>query len=69
MWLISRCAQTVSVADRSFRFRQGEGIHTENSHKYTREGFAELCGEAGLSVRERWTDEHVWFAAFLLQGI
>lgn len=69
MWLVSRRAQTVCIADRSFAFGQGEVIHTENSHKYTPEGFAQLCGEAGLAVQDRWTDERGWFAAFLLQGI
>jgi len=70
MWLVSRCDQTVTLAgvERSFRFRQGEGIHTEYSHKYTPEGFAALCGRAGLAVEERWTDEREWFAVFLLKG-
>jgi dimethylhistidine N-methyltransferase len=34
MHLVSKKAQTVSVAGRSFRFAAGETIHTENSHKY-----------------------------------
>ena len=68
MWLVSRRAQTVTLEGRAFPFRAGEGVHTENSHKHTREGFAALCGEAGLSVEARWTDAREWFAVFLLRG-
>ena len=41
MHLVSSCDQTVRVSGRSFRFARGETIHTENSHKYTLESFAE----------------------------
>src|SRR6202035_5153352 len=37
MHLISRKAQSVRVLGRSFSFRAGESIHTENSYKYSLE--------------------------------
>lgn len=69
MWLISRQEQTVCVPEieRVFHFGQGEGIHTENSHKYTLASFAALCAPAGLDVQETWTDNRRWFAHFLLR--
>ena len=71
MWLVSRTAQTVTLCpelgdEMSFAFEKGEGIHTENSHKYTRDGFDALCRRADLSVRHTWTDADDHFAVFLL---
>jgi L-histidine N-alpha-methyltransferase len=45
-------------------FRAGERIHTENSCKYTVEGFAALLREAGFARPEHWTDHRDWFAVF-----
>ncbi len=45
-------------------FRAGERIHTENSYKYTLEGFAALLMEAGFAQPEHWTDERGWFGVF-----
>lgn len=69
MWLISRRAQTVGLAgmDRRFAFEEGEGIHTESSHKYTPEGFTALGRAAGLEIDRRWTDARRWFTVFLLR--
>jgi dimethylhistidine N-methyltransferase len=43
-------------------FAVGERIHTENSYKYTRDGFAALLARAGLAVESCWTDPREWFA-------
>jgi dimethylhistidine N-methyltransferase len=43
------------------RFAEGERIHTENSYKYTREGFVNLLGQAGFEASRVWTDERSWF--------
>jgi L-histidine N-alpha-methyltransferase len=69
MWLVSRRAQTVTLAGMNsrFAFGEGEGIHTESSHKHTPEGFTALCRAAGLEIDERWTDARDWFAVFLLR--
>ena len=46
------------------RFEAGERIHTENSCKYTTEGFAEMLVDAGFGTPLHWTDERGWFAVF-----
>jgi len=46
------------------RFAAGERIHTENSYKYTVEGFASLLRDAGFRSPQAWTDEKGWFAVF-----
>jgi dimethylhistidine N-methyltransferase len=43
------------------RFAEGERVHTENSYKYTREGFVNLLAQAGFEACRVWTDEHAWF--------
>ncbi len=42
----------------------GERIHTENSYKYTVEGFDRLLHDAGFSRTTCWTDPQRWFAVF-----
>ena len=46
------------------RFAAGERIHTENSYKYTVEGFAALLRDAGFRNPTAWTDPNGWFAVF-----
>jgi len=69
MWLFSRADQfvTLPTAGCHIAFRKGEGIHTENSHKYTSASFAALAAAAGLAIQETWTDPRGWFASFLLR--
>ncbi len=62
MHLVSGRSQKVKVAGRTFTFREGETIHTENSYKYTREGFAELAAQGGWRVSEVWTDPEELFS-------
>ncbi len=62
MHLVSRRDQDVRVADQSFRFREGESICTEHSHKFTIPGFARIAAEAGLELHRHWTDEDRLFA-------
>lgn len=54
MHLVSLREQSATISGRSFAFRAGESIHTENSHKYAPEAFADLARKAG------WTLAHVW---------
>ena len=56
MHLVSRREQVARVLGRSFAFAAGESIHTENSHKYTLDGFHALAARAGWSLRQVWTD-------------
>ena len=71
MRLISRHRQTVYIdaLEQTFHFESEEYIHTENSHKYTLETFAEICHAAGLEIQQRWLDERDWFGVALLKKI
>jgi dimethylhistidine N-methyltransferase len=66
MHLISKKAQTVRVLGRSFSFRTGETIHTENSYKYSLERFKALAQGSGWSPRESWTDAAGMFSVHAL---
>ena len=67
MHLRSRHAQTVRVDGQRLEFRAGETIHTENSYKYTFEGFAELARRAGWRLTGQWTDSGGRFAEYFLE--
>jgi L-histidine N-alpha-methyltransferase len=60
-------SQTVHLADRTFELRAGECLHTENSCKYTPEGFRALAQEAGFEEEAFRTDPEGWFGLFLLR--
>lgn len=64
--LVSRCAQRVRVAGRSYAFAAGEPIHTEDSYKYTREHFARMTRRAGLSLECEWMDDNKYFCVQFL---
>jgi uncharacterized SAM-dependent methyltransferase len=56
MHLVSRRDQKVDVCARTFRFKAGESIHTENSYKYTVEQFRESARASGWLPQRVWTD-------------
>ncbi len=62
MHLVSKCSQMVTIAGRTMQFARGERIHTENSHKYTIEGFDELAGAAGWLPVFTWLDQDRLFS-------
>lgn len=66
MHLLSKRVQTVHVAGRSFHFREGETIHTENSCKYEVEEFQQHARRAGFYPARVWTDEARLFSVHLL---
>lgn len=68
MHLVSERDQFVSVAGRSFRFAAGESIHTENSYKFTMDGFAALASEAGWKLERSWESSAPSFAVVLLRA-
>jgi dimethylhistidine N-methyltransferase len=67
MHLVSLGSQVVHLAGRHIRFATGETIHTENSYKYTLEGFAALARVAGWHSRARWSDSDARFSLHLLE--
>jgi dimethylhistidine N-methyltransferase len=56
MHLVSTRDQSIDLLGRQFAFRRGETIHTENSHKYTIDGFRALARSAGWLPERVWTD-------------
>jgi dimethylhistidine N-methyltransferase len=68
MHLESLRDQSVQVAGRRFHFAAGETLHTENSHKFTVEGFASLAQAAGWRLERRWVSAHPAFAVVLLRA-
>lgn len=66
MHLVSRRAQTVSLAGHRIHFAEGESIHTENSYKHTVEQFCSLAGGAGWRPLRVWVDDAALFSLHLL---
>ncbi len=69
MHLVSATAQRVRVGDRTFEFRAGESIHTENSYKYDLAELAARAADCGLRADETWTDESGYFAVLYLTAV
>jgi len=65
MHLEARQPLTVRWPGGERRFEAGERIHTENSCKYTVEGFDALLRRAGYTHTRCWTDPRQWFAVFV----
>ena len=68
MHLQAERSHRAHAAGRVFSFVRGETIHTENSYKYTEEGFTQLAARAGWDVARRWVSPAPVFAIFLLAG-
>jgi len=65
MHLMARQALTVHWPGGERRFEAGEGIHTENSYKWTLPAFEALLRDAGWHDPQHWTDERQAFAVVL----
>lgn len=63
MHLVSQTDQQVyvKVLGRTFPFRNGETIHTENSYKYSLDQIADLGEDSGFEIKKNFTDEKKWF--------
>ena len=61
MALVSRCDQTIQLADQPWPFRRGDIWVTEHSVKYSPAAAVELAERAGWRIRQRWHDpaDHV----------
>lgn len=66
MRLYVRESHTVSVDGNSYKLKRGEFIHTENSHKYSLEEFAELVSP-WFEVHKVWTDKKGYFSLQFLE--
>jgi len=67
MHLESADEQTVWVQDlgRSFHFKRGERIHTENSYKFNERSVRRLLRRGGFKLEQSWTDPQGWFSEAL----
>jgi len=68
MHLVSLTRQNVRIGRHRFAFEAGESIHTENSYKYSIEGFRALAAAAGYLVEKSWTDRKALFALHALKA-
>ncbi|HEY9236979.1 MAG TPA: L-histidine N(alpha)-methyltransferase, partial [Phenylobacterium sp.] len=68
MHLESKVEHAAHVAGRVFRFAAGETIHTENSYKFTVEGFGRLAAQAGWKLERAWESAAPSFAVVLLRA-
>ena len=66
MHLVSGRRQSVHVGGQNFVFGEGESLHTENSYKYTIEGFSELARQAGFEPARVWCDRQRLFSVHWL---
>lgn len=69
MHLVSDKAQSVKCSGGDIEFAAGETIHTENSYKYTVDGFAQLAQSANLSLQQSWLDSESLFSVHYLSAV
>ena len=68
MHLEATRAITFEVSGESFAMAEGETIHTENSHKFTRRSANLLLQAAGWTPRKRWLDSAKRFSLILAEA-
>ena len=68
MHLVARRNATFTVSEQTFTMREGESIHTENSHKFTKRSGQMLLAAGGWEPRARWTDEGKQFSLVLAES-
>lgn len=68
-WLVSKEAQTIIVPalQASFTLKAWEGIHMENSYKYTLSDMENLVHEAGYRIEKVFEDSRHYFACVALK--
>ena len=68
MHLVSLTRQKVRACGKSFDFRRGETIHTENSYKYTVESFRSHALGAGWTSAATFVDAQNYFSVHALRA-
>ena len=71
MHLESQRQQTIRIGalDRTFEFRRGESIHTENCYKFTPENVADMLLKSGFALEQSWYDADNWFGVHLARVV
>jgi dimethylhistidine N-methyltransferase len=67
MHLESTREQTVDLLGHAVKFRQGETIHTECSHKFTIESFTSLAQDAGWTASQVISSGDGYFSIYVLK--
>ena len=69
MHLISKMDQHVRIQaiGKTFHFKKGETIHTENSYKYSLDRLEKLVGKSGLQVVKNFVDPRKQYTLILLK--
>jgi len=68
MYLVSLKRQSALIDGEMIEFAAGEAVHTEDSHKYTIDGFREMAARAGFRPRAVWTDDARLFSIHWLES-
>lgn len=68
MHLVAQRALAFEIAGERFGMAEGESIHTENSHKFTRRTANMLLAAGGWEPQARWTDEEGRFSLLLAEA-
>lgn len=66
-YLVSRTAQCARLGGETITFKEGETIHTENSHKYDIGDFSDFAAGHGFQAEKAWTDSEKMFAVLFLK--
>ncbi len=67
MHLICKVRHSVSMLNQIINFKEGESIHTENSYKYTTEGFSKILKNSGFKILKILKDQNNFFSMFILK--
>ena len=68
MHAVAQSAMDFTVAGQAFRMKEGETIHTENSHKFGRRSSYMLLLAGGWTPRRRWLDDDGRFSLILAEA-
>lgn len=66
MHLLARRPQTIVIGAHRFAFAVGDGIHTENSYKFSVDEFGTLAARAGFRTLRVWQDSEALFSVHCL---
>lgn len=68
MHLVSKADQQIYIREieKSFEFKEGESIHTENSYKYSLGQIQTLAEKSGFELKMNFLDKRNWFDLALL---
>jgi L-histidine N-alpha-methyltransferase len=71
MHLVSKAYQQIYIREiqKSFEFKEGESIHTENSYKYSLGQIQMLAENSGFELKMSFFDKRKWFDLALLSPL